>query len=305
MNRWVVHLAALASMFFWGLSYIWSKVVFESYSPLTTIFFRLIISVLVLFALLAVTGSIEKIRKEDRFFFVLTALFNPFLYFVGENYGLSFASASTSAIIVATIPLFSPFIAWITYRERLRPANFAGLIISFIGLILVVFNNSFELQINLWGVLLLFMAVFSALFYMVYLRKLDKKYSPVTIVAYQNFLGVIYFLPLFLFFDYRDIVLTIPESKILLALLMLGVFSSSLAYVLYVYVVKHIGIIKSSLYTNLIPVFTILFSILLLNEEINNRRMIGMVVVIFGLILSEYGKEENSAFVNKSDEEAG
>ncbi len=305
MNRWVVHLAALASMFFWGLSYIWSKVVFESYSPLTTIFFRLIISVLVLFALLAVTGSIEKIRKEDRFFFVLTALFNPFLYFVGENYGLSFASASTSAIIVATIPLFSPFIAWITYRERLRPANVAGLIISFAGLILVIFDNKLELQINIWGVILLFMAVFSALFYMVYLRKLDKKYSPVTIVAYQNFLGVIYFLPLFLFFDSRDIVLTIPESKTVWALLMLGVFSSSLAYVLYVYVVKHIGIIKSSLYTNLIPVFTILFSIMLLNEEVTNRRMTGMAVVIFGLILSEYGKEENSAFVNKSDEEAG
>ncbi len=293
MNRWLVHLAALASMIFWGLSYIWSKMAFEDFSPLTTIFFRLIISFVVLFVLLASTGKVEKVKKQDRLFFALTALFNPFLYFVGENYGLSYASASVSAIIVATIPLFSPLVAWVTYREKLRPANIVGLLISFLGLILVVFNENFDLEINFWGLLLLFMAVFSALFYLVYLKKLDKKYSPATIVAYQNLLGVVYFLPLFLIFDMSDVAASSPNLNSLWALLLLGVFSSSLAYVLYVYVVKNIGIIKSSLYTNLIPVFTILFSVLLLDESISTRRLIGMAVVIFGLILSESGKTES------------
>jgi len=285
-----VHIIAFISMFFWGMSYIWSKIVFEVYSPLTTIYFRLLISFVVLFIFGYATGQLKPVRKEDRWLFWGSAFLNPFLYFVGENYGLSLVSASLSAIIVATIPLFAPFAGWFFFREKLKPLNVAGLILSFAGLLLIILNQNFTLSANPWGILLLFLAVFSAVFYVVALKKLSHRYNAITIIAWQNMMGSLYFLPFFLFIDGTAFINTRPGIIPVISLLMLGIFASSLAFVLYTLVVKYLGVIKSSLYTNLIPVFTVIFSFYMLGESFSMRKIAGMVVVIFGVILSETGK---------------
>jgi len=294
MKKYQIHIIAFISMFFWGMSYVWSKIVFEVYSPLTTIYFRLLISTIVLFLFVFATGILEPIQKKDRWLFFGSAFLNPFLYFVGENYGLSLVSASLSAIIVATIPLFAPFAAYYFFKERLKPLNVTGLIISFMGLLLIIVNKDFGLNANPWGILLLFLAVFSAVFYIIVLKKLSLKYKPVTIITWQNMIGSLYFLPFFLFIDGASFITIRPNAITVASLLMLGIFASSVSYVLYTYVVKYLGVIKSSLYTNLIPVFTIIFSFYLLGEHFSLKKMIGMLVVIVGVVLSEIGKTETS-----------
>lgn len=290
MRSFRVHILAFISMLFWGMSYIWSKIVFEVYSPLTTIYFRLLISFIVLFLFAFATGRLEKIRKEDRWLFFGSALLNPFFYFIGENYGLSLVSASLSSVIVATIPLFVPFAAYYFFRERLSPLNVAGLLISFGGLLLIIINKDFSPDANPWGILLLFLAVSSAVFYVIVLKKLSVKYHSVTIIAWQNMIGSFYFLPFFLFIDGPAFVSIRPGIIPIVSLLMLGIFASSLAYVLFTYVVKYLGVIKSSLYTNLIPVFTIIFSFYLLGEQFSTRKIVGMGIVIAGVVMSEMGK---------------
>jgi len=290
MKSLQVHIIALISMFFWGLSYIWSKLVFEVYSPLTTIFLRLLISFISLFIFIYLTKQVEKIRKEDRWLFIVGSLFNPFLYFIGENFGLKLVPASLSAIIVATIPLFAPFAAYYYFMERLKPLNLAGLILSFLGLLLILINNNFEFQASPTGVALLFLAVFSAVSYVVFLKKLTVRYKPLTIITWQNIIGALYFLPFFLFFDFKTFISIKPDTTVLFSLLMLGIFASSLAYVLYAYIVKQLGVIKSSLYTNLIPVFTAIFSYYFLGEIFSVQKLTGMAIVIAGVILSESGK---------------
>jgi len=294
MKRLQIHTIAFISMFFWGMSYVWSKIVFEVYSPLTTIFFRLLISSVVLFLFAFTTDMLEPIQKKDRWLFLGSAFLNPFLYFVGENYGLSLVSASLSAIIVATIPLFAPFAAYYFFKERLKPTNVTGLIISFGGLLLIIVNKDFGINANPWGILLLFLAVFSAVFYIIVLKKLSLKYKPVTIITWQNMIGSIFFLPFFLFIDGAYFITIRPNITTVATLLMLGIFASSVSYVLYTYVVKYLGVIKSSLYTNLIPVFTIIFSFYLLGEHFSLKKMLGMLVVIVGVVLSETGKTESS-----------
>ncbi len=294
MKKFQIHIIAFISMFFWGMSYVWSKIVFEVYSPLTTIYFRLLISTVVLLLFVFATGKLEPIQKKDRWLFLGSAFLNPFLYFVGENYGLSLVSASLSSIIVATIPLFAPFAAYYFFKERLKRVNIAGLIISFGGLLLIIINKDFGLNANPWGILLLFLAVFSAVFYIIVLKKLSLKYKPVTIITWQNMIGSFYFLPFFLFIDGASFITIRPGITTVASLFMLGIFASSLAYVLYTYVVKYLGVIKSSLYTNLIPVFTITFSFYLLGEHFSLKKMVGMLVVIVGVILSEIGNTETS-----------
>lgn len=290
MKKGVVHILALTSMFFWGVSYIWSKVVFEVYAPLTTLFLRLLISTAFLFVFIYLTGKVERIRKEDRWMMLLSALFNPFLYFIGENYGLSMISASVSAIVVATIPVFVPFAAYYYFKEKIEPVNVAGLVISFAGLFLIVFSGDFELKTNPVGLGFLMLAVVSAIFYSVTLKNLTNKYKPLTIITWQNLIGSIYLLPFFIVLDGARFVSIVPNTKTVVNLILLGVFASSLAFVLFAYIIKHLGIIKSSLYTNIIPVFTAIFSFYFLDEHFSLRKIIGILVVIGGVILSEVRK---------------
>ena len=176
MTKTTVHIAAFLSMFFWGVSYVWSKIVFEFYTPLTTVFIRLLISFVLLFALMFFRGKFQKIKRKDLGILALGALFNPFLYFIGESHGLKIVSASVSAFIVATIPVFTPLFAYWFLREKVSLFNIIGLLVSFIGVLCMMFKPGLSLSASPLGIGLLFLAVFSAIVYAVVLKKLLKTY---------------------------------------------------------------------------------------------------------------------------------
>jgi drug/metabolite transporter (DMT)-like permease len=292
MGRATVHIAAFFSMLFWGISYIWSKIAFEYFTPLSTIFMRLIVSGITLFLIMLMMGKFEKIKKKDRWMFAFSALFNPFIYFIGESYGLERVSASVSAFIIATIPVFTPFVAYRFLGERLSVTNVVGLVISFLGVLMIIFNMDLSLAASPVGLALLFMGVAAALVYGIVLRKLTLKYQPVTIIGWQNTIGILYFLPLFLYFDYPDILSVTPSKTAVYSVILLGVVASSFAYALYAYVVKHLGISKANIYSNLIPVFAALAAFLFLGETFTTLKIIGMVVIIFGVTLSEIERKK-------------
>ncbi|MCF6170342.1 MAG: DMT family transporter [Bacteroidales bacterium] len=287
MTRVSIHIAAFFAMFFWGISYVWSKVVFEYYTPLTTIFVRLIISFLLLFLFMYFTGSFQKVRQKDIWVFALGALFNPFLYFVGESYGLQRVSASVSAFIVATIPVFTPFLAFAFLRERLSKQNFIGLLISFFGVFFIIFKSDLTPAASPLGVSLLLLAVFSAIIYAIILKKLVANYHPVSIIAWQEVIGALYFLPFFLYRDATSFLRVRPSVNAALSLVMLGVFASALAYVLYTYVLKQLGVNKTNIYINLIPVFATITAFFVLDEVFTPLNIAGMTLVIFGVVLSQ------------------
>lgn len=292
------HLLTLLAMLFWGISFVWSKMVFETYTPLTTIFFRLTISVIFLFLYIAIAHRFEKIKKKDIKYFLLSALFNPFLYFLGENYGLQQVSASLASIVIATIPVITPFIVILFYNEKLTRTNLLGLLISFVGVFIIVFSDSNLLHGNFKGIFILLLAVFSAIFYTIVVKKLSRSYQPVYIIAYQNLIGVIMFLPLVLVFDINNIIHTTPNIKTITAILLLGILASSAAFIFFTDAIKNLGIIKTNLYTNLIPVFTFLFALIILDEEITLFKTVGLITVITGIILSERDKGKQLPFKN-------
>jgi drug/metabolite transporter (DMT)-like permease len=296
IQRFTVHLAAIAAMLFWGFSFILSKYIFNFYTPLTTIFFRLLISVIFLFLYLLLAGGFEQLKKKDLWLFIGSAVFNPFLYFIGENYGLQRVPASVTSIIIATIPVFTPFFAWYVFRERIRRINVIGLIISFFGLMLIIVNRRFQIEGSVSGILFLFMAVFSAIIYTLFVKKLSFSYKPVTIIAWQNLIGLFLFAPFFIINDFQDVLHIDPGVKGIIALLSLGILCSSLAFVLYTISIKHIGVIKANLYTNLVPVIASLAAFFILKETFTLQKIIGMFIVIFGVVLSEVnfsGKSRN------------
>lgn len=285
--RLPVHFYAFTAMVFWGLSFIWSSYLLQFYEPVTIIFIRLILSASILFLILRVFYPAERIVRKDFKLILLSALFNPFLYFLGENYGLKYSTPTIAAIIIATIPVFSPLVAYLTYKEKLSPLNFLGIAISFAGITIMLILKDFSLAVDLRGIIFLFGAVMAALFYSVMLRKLTVKYSALVLIAWQNFLGIFLFLPFFLVMEFKSVINIVPSAGIIGSFLLLSILASSVAFVFFAHSVKLLGISKTNIYSNLIPVFTAFFSWMLLSESITPRKIIGMALVIGGVYLSE------------------
>jgi len=236
------------------------------------------------------TGRFERIRREDFWLLLGSTVFNPFLYFLGENFGVKYTSATISSVIIATIPVFSPVIAWLTFRERISRLNIFGIFVSFCGVAIILTSGPFSLSGEGKGVLSLFGAVLSSLVFSVFLKKLTQKYSPVTLVAWQNILGALMFLPIFLLFESEGIKMVHFTPDIVFSFLFLSIFASSLAFVFFAKTVKEIGISKANIYSNLIPVFTAIFSYFIISEPFTVQKVAGIIVVVGGVYLSERNK---------------
>ncbi|MCX6222165.1 MAG: DMT family transporter [Bacteroidia bacterium] len=286
-KKWLVYLAVIFAMVFWAFSFVWVKEVYTVYGPLTTVLFRLVIASVLLMTFAFLTGKMVKIERKDLTAFILLSLFEPFLYFMGESFGLLYVSSTVGAIIVATIPLFSPIAASRFHGEKLSVRTFVGIIISFLGVSVVVFDNSFNLTASPLGIALEFLAVASAIGYIVVLKNLAVKYNPSAIIAYQNLFGIIYFLPLWLIFEYKDFTAIPFNFPAFAGILKLSIFASCIAFILYAHSVKRLGINSVNIFINIIPVFTAIFAWYILDEPLTLRKFVGIVIVISGLLLAQ------------------
>ena len=287
-----VYFYALAAMLFWGMSFIWSSILLASYQPVSIIFCRLILSTMFLYLLKRILKVNEKINRDDWLLIFLSALFIPFLYFLGENYGLKYTTSTITAVVIETIPLFSPVFAWFFFRERLSKLNLTGIIISFIGIAMVIISGDFSLNVNPIGILILFGAVISALFYSVLLKRLSFKYSPLTLIYYQNFIGIFLFLPLFIFLDFTSFIRIVPDGRMIASFLFLSILASSLSFVFYAKTIKEIGISRANIFSNLIPVFTAVFSYMILSEVFTMQKITGIIIVVSGVFLTSWHKSK-------------
>jgi drug/metabolite transporter (DMT)-like permease len=226
-------------------------------------------------------------------------LFNPFLYFLGENFGLKYSTPTTTSVIIATIPVFSPIIAYTFFRERLTIVNIAGLFISFGGVILMLITKDLSLSIDKKGILFLAEAVLSALIYSVLVRKLTFKYRPLTIIKYQNLIGIFLFLPVFLIFEPHASLLAKPNFEVVSSFLFLSILASSLSFVFYTKSIQLLGISKANIFSNLIPVFTAIFSFILLAEHFTLQKLAGMILVIAGVFISERNSKSRNSEIAK------
>ena len=268
----------------------WTTIVFRYYSPIITVFLRLVISFLLLFAGILLFGKLEKIKKNDIKIFLVSAGLNPFLYFLGESYGLKMSSSTISAVVIATIPLFTPIVAYLALNERLSKLNVLGMITSFSGIIVMIVNKNLSLNASPAGIGLLLFAVATAVGYSVFLKKLSSRYSAFTIIAVQNMIGAIYFLPFFILLEWKLFVAVRPDFSLVSSLLALAVFCSTVAYVFFTISTREMGVNRTNVFSNLIPVFTGVFSYFILGELFTLQKIIGMAVVVFGLYLSQVKK---------------
>ena len=303
-NRLKSYFAICAAMILFGMSFVWSEGLLtdQKFPPQSLIFLRLIIAGILLVAFLFATKRFQPLQKKDLKWFLLLALFEPFIYFLGETNGLRITeSPSLGAVIVCTVPLFGMLACFLFYKERPTITNILGVLVTLPGVVLVMFNSDFKLSAPLTGILLLFTAAISTAGYAVIIRKLSR-YSALSIVAFQNFIGAAYFLPLVLAYEQKPLAAVVWNFDLIYPFLMLSVFCSAIGFVLFVVSVKKIGVNQSNMFTALIPIVATVAAFLLGREGITLQQIIGVAVVISGLILSQYRRKtknsENEAIVS-------
>jgi len=290
-----LYIYIVLAMIFWSFSFIWTRVAIQSFHPMTLITLRLILASALLFVAMKLGSKFQKLRRQDFKWFILLAFFEPFLYYVGETFGLTMVESTLAAVIISTIPLFAPVLAFIVLGERINWATIVGILISLVGVFFVIYEPNGGFKANPWGVALMFMAVFSAICYATILKKIPSYYNNMSVIFYQSLLGLICFIPTFLLTDLSTIQTLTVSSESLFALLMLAVFASVVAFVLFAGVVREIGVARTNVFVNLIPVFTAILAWFILNERLTFYKWAGILVVVSGLFLSQWNKHRKKS----------
>ena len=291
-RNYIVHIAGVIAMIIWGLSFIWSTQVYRNLNPTATIFLRLVIATIFFTAILFMFKLNEKVERKHLGLFALAALFEPFLYFIFEGYGLKNTSPIIGSAIIAMIPLVTPIAASVFLKERLSPMNILGLIVSFLGVMVMLINKDLEFVASPKGVLFLFSAVVVAVGYSISLAKLTKLYKPLTITWMQNIIGMIYFIPLTIIMEQFEPSNFGNIGEYIVPLVCLGVLCSAVAYSLWAFAFSKLGASRANVYSNLIPVFTGIFSFILGIEMFSANKILGIILVVIGLVFSQIRKKE-------------
>lgn len=288
-TRLITYPVIIASVIFWGISFILTKELFltEAHMTVTTLItLRLAIATAVMFPALLLTRRLQRIRRQDIKWFLLLAFCEPFIYHLCETSGVQLVSGSLASVVIATIPLFVPFGMWAAYRQRIKLPVIVGVVLSLAGVGIMLLGGE-GLMGNLRGILFLSGAVVIAVVYTLLLVKVVDRYHPIVVTTWQNLIGLAYFLPLMLAFDGATLPLLSWSPKMLLLILVLGICCSTLAYAGYNYGVRSLGASEACIFNNAIPVFSLIAAVLLGQERLGWLKVVGVVVVISGVVISQ------------------
>ncbi|MFT7697735.1 MAG: drug/metabolite transporter (DMT)-like permease [Reinekea sp.] len=278
------HLALLLAMILWGSSFIALKITVNEMSPMIVVFLRMAIGTVAFLVVWPWLRHGFVYQSGDWKFLLGMVLFEPCLYFLFESQALRYTSAGQAGMVTAMLPLMVAIAAYFFLGERNSLKQWFGFLIAVAGVIAMTLtgDNSAQAPNAILGNFLEFLAMVMAVGYTLLVKHLVKRYSAFVLTALQSFSGAIFYLPLALLSDW--------PSQISLStmgwLLYLGLVVTLGAYGLYNF---SLGFVKASTaagYANLLPVFTLLFSMLILGERLTLIQWIAICVVFVGVYLS-------------------
>ncbi len=290
-SKVLTYIASMFAITLWGMSYIWTdKLIAQNIPIFYFVFVRIFLAGVILFLFNTAYTRIKRIQKQDWGKFLLLAFFEPFIYFICETFGLKLTGSPTlSALVIATIPIFSIGAGMVFFKEKINSVNIIGILLSLTGIVMVAMAKG-ELGENfIWGVVLLLIAVIAEVGHASITKSLAGNYSSQVIVMYQFLIGSVYLFPLFLWKGLDGFNAEIYfDGDVWYPIICLAILCSSLAFSLWVSTIKSLGVAKSSIFSALIPVAAAIIAWILGHELLNNRQWIGIAISTVGVILSQY-----------------
>lgn len=278
------------SIVLWGLSFVWTNdILNHNVPPFTLLFVRLATAGILLYTYARITGKLQKVTRKDALYMFLMAFFEPFIYFIGETYGMKVTgSAVLAAVIIATIPITCLFAEKILYKVPYTAFKIVGTAITIPGIVMVVMKGGDNASVDhYYGIALLFLAVAGATGYAAVVKKLSGTYNPTTITTYQFLIGALLFFPFFLGFGLDGLNSTFFSAEVLVPLFSLAILCSCVAFLFWVTSIARLGMMKANIFSALIPAVSAIGAAAMGQEEITAITVAGIAVVIAGVIIAQ------------------
>lgn len=285
-QHWWAFALPMLAVLIWSMNIAVTRYVVDYISPMSISFYRWLVAFIVLtpFMLIKVWQQRTVVRQNIVQLAVLSA-FGMVLY-QGLSYFASHETTATNmGIINAFIPVFTIFVSMLLLKEI--PNRFAvmGSLMSLFGLLYVMAQGDFSSLLGLGGHLgdvIMIVAVFFYAFYGVFLKKWQLKVPLMVSVYVQIAFALIYHIPFIIWLGVDPI-----DSQNALSVLYAGLFPSLIAPMLWMMAVEHIGPNRTSIFMNLMPVFTAIIAYFWLKEAWTIYHTIGGIIILVGIALAQ------------------
>lgn len=287
-------LALVSACFFWAASFIATKTALATIPPLTVVMLRLIVSSLCFLVWLLVKKNTLPYHGAPwlgRLF--LLSLFGTGLHYGIQTIGIQYTTASNASLYAVTGPISITIIAAIFLGERITLKKIIGILAALIGVSMVMgFEtlSKFDLTGHLLGDLLVFASIFMWGVFTVMGKDMFKRISALELTAIVTFMGTLYMLPVGLWeMQHTSFSLASITLEAWVAVIFLGVTCSFLATLLYMFALQQTESQKAGVYLYTIPPMTYIIAALYLKETISLSLILGSLVVLAGVYVTEKG----------------
>ena len=267
---------------FFGSSAMCFKIISAELSVFTAVFLRFLIGSLVLIGVCIYTKNLS-FPKKDIWKAILIGIVHFTIPVSLFCYAGKFLDSSIVSILNTMYPIFTIIFASVLLKENVTRLSWFGVIVSTLGI--VILNSKDGLNIDAQDVVPSLCVVLATICYAVatiFVKTKCSNIPPVTNITVALTIATIPLVPS-IFFETNLVALLKP--KIFLIILYMGVCSTAIAYLLHFYLIKARGSAFSTFSSFLIPVFGIIYGIIFMNEVFTAQRIVGAIMVLFGLAL--------------------
>lgn len=281
------HAAALITIIIWGTTFISTKILLVDFQPVEILFFRFIMGFLAL--ILVSPNRMKGTDTKQELTFAAAGLCGICLYYLLENIALTYTLAQNVGVVISVAPFFTAILThlFVKHEEQLRANFFIGFLVAMAGICLISFNGA-SMKLNPIGDLLAVLAAFVWAVYSILTKRISSfGYSTVLTTRRIFFYGILFMVPTLFFFDFQFEFWRFTHPVYLLNIIYLGLGASALCFVTWNFAVKILGAVKTSVYIYMVPVITVVTSVLILHEKITWMSGIGTLLTLVGLFISE------------------
>ena len=272
---------ALGCVIVWGSSFVVTKSLMQFLQPVQLMLLRFILA----YCALWVIYPKWYFKWKEEWHFLIMAFFANTLYSWASNTAITLTQTTTVGVLVATSPIITALLLPLFYKqERLTKEQAAGFGLSFIGVVLVVFNGRVAIDLQPAGALLALLAATSWAIYGILFKRWSGSHNSVLITRKLMFYGILTIIPMVINQDQMIDFSSLLTVANLTKLLFLSFVSSAMCFLLWGGAIHKIGVLKASLYTYVQPLVTLIVSTIFLKEKITFMGFIGILLVIVGMI---------------------
>ena len=293
-KKYLAHFLAFITVAIWGSTFVFTKMLLlNGLSPAQIFTLRFIVAYVLLLMFEVTTRwhsfQLFSTSWRDELTMVLLGISGGSIYFITENAAMLYTTATNTSLIVCSCPLFAMLLVAVAYRqtERFTRVQVVGSLLACMGMAVVVLNGHFVLHLSPLGDMLAFGACLCWAAYSLLMKSVTNRYSTFFITRKVFFYGLVTILPYYLIFPDFPSFDVILSPVVLWNLLFLSVIASMACFLVWNWVIHQLGAVIATNWVYFNPITTILFAWWLLHEHITLWFLLGSMLIIIGMILSD------------------